>query len=284
MTGTGQAHGGVAGDGGAAGALGAHGAGGAAGTGDVPGASGAAGASLLGTLRLGAAASVTFRRSFPTDAADLWDVVTTPERLARWLGPVLGDLTPGGSYELRMGADEPDSDQNATGVVRSCDPPRSFAVEWRFPGEEPSEVGVRVEAGAPGEGAVLVLVHTRLEDAQAIGYGAGWHTSLDRLADAVVGAEPRDWDARFAARSRATAPSPRADPTPRRDGTSRLRARGSPQPRVAISAMGRCQVRGPATSAARVSRPRRSSSRGGRRPPPRRPCAAGGRGGTRARR
>lgn len=194
MTGTGQAHGAVAGDGGAAGA---DGAGGAAGTGDVPVASGSAGASPLGTLRLGGGASVTFRRSYPTDPADLWDAVTTPERLARWLGPVLGDLTPGGAYELRMGADEPDADQNATGVVRSCDPPRSFAVEWRFPGEEPSEVEVRVEAGAPGEGAVLVLVHTRLEDGQAIGYGAGWHTSLDQLADHLAAAVVRDWDARF---------------------------------------------------------------------------------------
>ncbi len=171
--------------------------------------------SPLGALRLGAEASVTFRRRYPTDAADLWAAVTTPERLARWLGPVHGDLAPGGTYELRMGADEAGSDQNATGVVRSCDPPRAFAVEWCFTGERASEVEVRVEpagagaagesgepagaAGEPGEGAVLVLVHTRLEDAQAIGYGAGWHTSLDQLADHLAGADVRDWDTRFAA-------------------------------------------------------------------------------------
>ncbi|HYQ75818.1 SRPBCC family protein [Cellulomonas sp.] len=177
MTGTG---------GGTAGGDGPAGAGGTTG-GDGP----------LGALRLGGEASVTFRRRYPTDAADLWAAVTTPERLARWLGPVHGDLAPGGTYELRMGADEPGSDQNATGVVRSCDPPRSFAVEWCFPGERPSEVEVRVEPD--GAGAVLVLVHTRLEDAQAVGYGAGWHTSLDQLADHLAGAAVRDWDARFAA-------------------------------------------------------------------------------------
>ncbi|WP_448629626.1 hypothetical protein [Cellulomonas soli] len=44
---------------------------------------------------------------------------------------------------------------------------------------------------------MLVLVHTRLEHAQAVGYGAGWHTSLDRLADHVAGVAIRDWDARF---------------------------------------------------------------------------------------
>ncbi|WP_217616929.1 SRPBCC family protein [Cellulomonas sp. GbtcB1] len=153
----------------------------------------------LGALRLGGEASVTFRRRYPTDAADLWDAVTTPERLARWLGPVHGELVRGGTYELRMGADEAGSDQNATGVVRSCDPPRAFAVEWCFPGERASEVEVRVEPDAAGEGAVLVLVHTRLEDAQAIGYGAGWHTSLDQLADHLAGADVRDWDTRFAA-------------------------------------------------------------------------------------
>ncbi|GIG37259.1 SRPBCC family protein [Cellulomonas pakistanensis] len=155
----------------------------------------------LGAMRLGGEASVTFRRRYPTDPANLWDAVTTPERLARWLGPVHGDLAPGGRYELRMGADEPGSDQNATGVVRSCDPPRAFAVEWCFPGERPSEVEVRVEpAAGPREAehhAVLVLVHTRLEDAQAVGYGAGWHTSLDQLADHVAGTAIRDWDARF---------------------------------------------------------------------------------------
>lgn len=156
--------------------------------------------SVLGALRLDGHASVTFRREYPTDPADLWDAVTTPGRLARWLGPVYGDLVPGGRYELRMGADDPGSDQNATGVVRSCDPPRSFAVEWCFPGERPSEVEVRVEptpVGDEGGHAVLVLVHTRLEDAQAVGYGAGWHTSLDRLADHVAGVAIRDWDARF---------------------------------------------------------------------------------------
>lgn len=168
------------------------------------GAHGTVDGSVLGALRLGGGeASVTFRRRYPTDAADLWEAVTSPERLARWLGPVRGDLRPGGAYELRMGADEPGSDQNATGVVRSCDPPRSFAVEWCFPGERPSEVEVRVEPAEAGEqggaGAVLVLVHTRLEDRQAIGYGAGWHTALDQLADHLAGIGVRDWDARFTA-------------------------------------------------------------------------------------
>ncbi|GAA3811239.1 hypothetical protein CSO01_13520 [Cellulomonas soli] len=155
---------------------------------------------VLGALRLDGSASVTFRRGYPTDPADLWDAVTKPGRLARWLGPVYGDLVPGGRFELRMGADDSASDQNATGVVQSCDPPRSFAVEWCFPGERPSEVEVRVEpapASDVGERAVLVLVHTRLETAQAVGYGAGWHTSLDQLADHLAGIAIRDWDARF---------------------------------------------------------------------------------------
>ncbi|WP_454049064.1 SRPBCC family protein [Cellulomonas sp. Marseille-Q8402] len=152
---------------------------------------------VLGALRLEpGAASVTFRRRYPTDARDLWAAVTTPERLARWLGPVYGELAAGGRYELRMGDDEPGSDQNATGVVRSCDPPHAFTVEWCFPGEQPSEVRVQVEGAGDG-GADLVLVHTRLEIAQAVGYGAGWHTSLDQLDDHVAARAVRAWDARF---------------------------------------------------------------------------------------
>ncbi len=178
-----------------------------------------------GTDTAGAAASVTFRRRYPVPSADLWAAVTDPDRLAAWMGPVHGTLAVGARYEVRMGADEPGSDQNATGTVLSCDPPHGYAVGWEFPGEETSTVEIRVEpaevadglgaedagagvrgadgpgphdAGAGGPGAFLVLRHAGLGDGQAVGYGAGWHTSLDRLADHLAGREVREWDALFA--------------------------------------------------------------------------------------
>jgi uncharacterized protein YndB with AHSA1/START domain len=65
------------------------------------------------------------RRSYPTDASDLWDCLTSAERLPRWFLPISGELQLGGRYQL---------EGNAGGVVESCDEPWSFAVTWEYGG------------------------------------------------------------------------------------------------------------------------------------------------------
>jgi len=141
--------------------------------------------------------TVRFERRYATTPEDLWSSVTEPDRLARWLGPVYGDLVVGGRYELRMGDDVADSSQNATGDIVECDPPRRLVLRWRFPGEPDSRVTVDVRAD--GDGALLVLEHLDLEEAAARGYGGGWHASLDQLDDHVAGRPVRPWDDLFAA-------------------------------------------------------------------------------------
>jgi uncharacterized protein YndB with AHSA1/START domain len=69
---------------------------------------------------------LTVRRTYPADPADVWDAVTTAERIPRWFLPVTGDLRVGGRYQL---------EGNAGGVVEACDPPRSFSVTWEFGGD-----------------------------------------------------------------------------------------------------------------------------------------------------
>jgi len=141
--------------------------------------------------------TVRFERTYPTSRDDLWAALTDPERVARWLGPVYGDLRTGGSFELRMGDDAPGGDQNATGEVLACDAPHGFAVTWAFPGE----VATRVEASLrpDGDATVLVLVHSGLTLSAARGYGGGWHASLDLLDDDVAGRPVRAWDEAFGA-------------------------------------------------------------------------------------
>ena len=141
--------------------------------------------------------TVRFERYYATTPEDLWSSVTEPERLARWLGPVYGDLVVGGRYELRMGDDVPGSPQNAVGDVLECDAPHRLVLGWLFPGEPESRVTVDIRAD--GDGAVLVLEHLDLEEAAARGYGGGWHASLDQLDDLVAGRAVRDWDGLFAA-------------------------------------------------------------------------------------
>jgi uncharacterized protein YndB with AHSA1/START domain len=43
-------------------------------------------------------------RSYDTTVEDLWDALTTPQRLARWFTPVEGDLVLGGRYQLQGNA------------------------------------------------------------------------------------------------------------------------------------------------------------------------------------
>jgi uncharacterized protein YndB with AHSA1/START domain len=141
--------------------------------------------------------TVRFERRYATTPEDLWSSVTDPDRLARWLGPVYGDLVVGGRYELRMGDDVAGSPQNAVGEVVECDGPRRLVVGWQFPGEPESRVTVDIRPD--GDGAILVLEHLDLEDAAARGYGGGWHASLDQLDDHVAGRPVRAWDDLFTA-------------------------------------------------------------------------------------
>ncbi|NUR06006.1 MAG: hypothetical protein HOQ45_03235 [Nocardioidaceae bacterium] len=56
---------------------------------------------VLGTLRAADGTdTVRLEDRFDTDVDDLWSALTEPDRLARWLGAVDGDLRPGASSVL----------------------------------------------------------------------------------------------------------------------------------------------------------------------------------------
>lgn len=86
-------------------------------------------------------------RTYPTDRADLWDALTSPERLPRWFLPISGSLEQGGRYQI---------EGNAGGTVERCDGPDRFAVTWEFGGQV-SWLEVRLH-DADG-GTALELVH-----------------------------------------------------------------------------------------------------------------------------
>ncbi|MFD0856838.1 SRPBCC domain-containing protein [Actinomadura adrarensis] len=85
---------------------------------------------------------------------DVWDAMTSPERLRRWLQPVTGDLRLGGTFEL---------DSGEHGEILRCEPPRLLKVSWLYgpdadawPGT--SEVEVRLTSSPTG-GAEFELIH-----------------------------------------------------------------------------------------------------------------------------
>ena len=87
------------------------------------------------------------RRTYAAERPDLWDALTSADRLPRWFLPVSGDLAVGGRYQL---------EGNAGGTVERCDAPESFAVTWEL-GDTVSWLTVRLTPA--DDGTTLELVH-----------------------------------------------------------------------------------------------------------------------------
>lgn len=117
--------------------------------------------------------AVVASRTYDTTIDDLWDALTTAERIPRWLMPVEGELKLGGRYQLKG---------NAGGEITQCEPPRHLAVTWEFRGNV-SWVDVTLEPRGQ-DTTLLTLKHTAEVPPQfweQFGPGAtgvGWDLSL----------------------------------------------------------------------------------------------------------
>jgi uncharacterized protein YndB with AHSA1/START domain len=112
------------------------------------------------------------RRTYATSQADLWDALTSADRIPRWFLPVSGDLKPGGHYQL---------EGNAGGIVERCEEPDSFAVTWGFGG---MVSWLEITLAPDGTGTQLELAHEAPVDPgmwEQFGPGAvgvGWDLAL----------------------------------------------------------------------------------------------------------
>ena len=140
------------------------------------------------------ARTVTLARSFAAAVDDLWDAVTSAERIPRWFLPVSGNLELGGHYQL---------EDNAGGTITACDRPSSFGITWEFGGQM-SWVEVRLADDGAGR-ARLTLTHTShlappFEQYGPGATGVGWELALAGLAlHLAQPAAPKPDEAAFAA-------------------------------------------------------------------------------------
>ena len=145
---------------------------------------------LLGALTVtDSDATVTFDRAYRTDAPDLWNAVTDPDRLARWFAPVSGELVAGGTFTIRFD----DGDIPAC-TIESCDAPHGFTWLWPHGGRTSR---VRVEVVPDAAGARLRLVHDRLTRSAAPEYAAGWQAYVRSLDAHLAGEQDGDWWGEF---------------------------------------------------------------------------------------
>jgi uncharacterized protein YndB with AHSA1/START domain len=128
------------------------------------------------TLEAGEARVSTISQVYDTDRADLWTVVTDPDRIARWFLPITGELKEGGHYQLTG---------NAGGTITRCDQPHGFDATWEFGGMV-SWIEVRLTEEEGGTRFELVHIgHVADELWDEYGPGAtgiGWDQGLLGLA------------------------------------------------------------------------------------------------------
>jgi uncharacterized protein YndB with AHSA1/START domain len=139
----------------------------------------------------------TLDQTYRSSVEEVWDAITSADRIGRWFLPITGDLRLGGRYEL---------EGNASGSVESCVPPGTadtpqFRVTWEFGGGV-TWLTVRLHAVAP-EQTRLELEHVaRVEDVPPemweqygpAGTGIGWDSGLLGLSLHLTDPDARPGD------------------------------------------------------------------------------------------
>ena len=126
----------------------------------------------------------TLSQTYPSPIEDVWDAVTSSERIPRWFTPVTGDLRLGGRYQL---------EGNAGGEVLECAPPADgaahYRVTWEYGGGV-TWVEIRLTARS-AEATTVELEHTSRESDIPPGFweqfgpgatGVGWDGGMLGLA------------------------------------------------------------------------------------------------------
>ena len=150
-------------------------------------------ARLVGTLHdRNGVGVVRLEDRYDTDIEDLWDALTDPERLGRWLGRIEGDLHVGGEFTAYYFA----SGWEGTCSVEECDRPRRMRIR-SVSEDQPDGSITEVTLTADGEGTILVIEDQGLPVAHLAAYGSGNQIHLEDLASYLAGGERCDSRARF---------------------------------------------------------------------------------------
>jgi uncharacterized protein YndB with AHSA1/START domain len=136
---------------------------------------------VIGSLRTAdGSAVVRMEDRFRTDADDLWSALTDPERLARWVARVDGDLREGGAFQAIF-----TSGWEGPGRVDVCEPPRRLLVTLS-PGQDEQTV-IEVELVPAGDATRLVIEERGLPLDEGAALGAGGQVNVEDLGAYLAG-------------------------------------------------------------------------------------------------
>jgi uncharacterized protein YndB with AHSA1/START domain len=111
-------------------------------------------------------AALRFTRRYRASLEEVWQALTDPASISRWLGPPA-------DVDARM---------------RTVEPGRVLELDWTRRGEGDSLV--RLELAPDGAGTVLVLDHSRLEARVCMGYFGFWTPRLNRFGAELRAGRP----------------------------------------------------------------------------------------------
>lgn len=145
----------------------------------------------IGTMRAldATRGAVRVEEVFDTDIHDLWEACTTPERLARWIAEVAGDLRVGGMFQATF-----TSTWMGPGRIEVCDAPHHLRLTTA-PGTD-EEAQLEAWLTEEGERTRLVVEERGLPVANLHFYGAGWQVHLEDLGRSLAtdgSAHPEGW-------------------------------------------------------------------------------------------
>jgi uncharacterized protein YndB with AHSA1/START domain len=143
---------------------------------------------IIGTMRRldDRVGAVRIEDVYDTDIDDLWSALTRPERLARWIAVIEGDLRVGGTFTARF-----TSEWEGPMRVEACEAPHRLLVSG-------VEDGTEMEATLTAEGdrTRLVVEERGLPLDDLPYHGAGWQVHLEDLGHLLAG-EASEWRPRW---------------------------------------------------------------------------------------
>jgi uncharacterized protein YndB with AHSA1/START domain len=152
-------------------------------------------ATVVGTIQAeGSTGLVRMQDRYDTGIEDLWSAVTTPDRLARWVADVTGDLRLGGTFHATF-----TSGWDGPGRVDVCAAPHHLQLTMS-PGTA-EETVIEAQLSVDGDGTRLVVEERGLPRAELPAHGAGWQVHVEDLAAHLAGRERGDWHERWVALS-----------------------------------------------------------------------------------
>ena len=133
---------------------------------------GSAGSRVEGTLLAADGRGIVrMEDRYDTSIDDLWSALTDPQRLARWVAKVSGDLRPGGVLRASF-----TSGWQGPGRLDECEPPRRLLLT--LDPEREDQTVIEAELFAEGDQTRLVVEERDLPLGELAAHGAGCKRSV----------------------------------------------------------------------------------------------------------